>query len=381
MPQALTRILSATVLTVLVMACGTPRAVPEGESQQSRAGAAAASIEILVKRDVAPAGEGTLEVLSVKTATAQGLREPIQLGTFVTGTIVGRRAEATYVQALDSMGAVTMFAVGPDRATVLSHSINVAEVPAVAVSADGGWYTAHGKRVVQFSPAGAPVTEFAVPVPPVATPMIGGQPAPGRFNPQAARVGALVVTGSGPLALIDNATTVIVADLERGRTSVVGKGDGMAMAVGPDGSAYALLLDPSDRSNSYLIVRLDLADLSVLGHVDTGIRPGDGPIDARVQLGIDSIGRVWVYASQELVEGAPHESHLLRTDGDMIEMQTIELLPNSGALMTVAADDHIYLYGGPARNVITRVDPETGIVSLSPFVGPADSFVLALFTR
>lgn len=381
----MTRRLGALLLLVTtVLACGEPGGSRSAAPIQTIAPEAVSRIAVVYKLPSdATRNDGQVVASEFDIATGRLIGGPQVLGSFVTG-----RAVPDPLDRSTSTRVVALLAANGTTATVPLGGVGIpglhsdGSLPVSILDKAGGWIEGQNGIVVRRGANGAQTERLQPPTPPTASPLLDGKPRPGRrtFVP---RIGALLMDASGRIfAFMDNSVTSIVAEVRNGRhVGLPQAGNVLDATLGPDGSAFALLFDPSLTSAPYSVARIDLQALRVTAVVATPIRPADGAIDDRAQIATDGAGNVWVYASQQIGDTADRRSRLVRVSRDMASVQEFPLPQNAGARLVVARDDRPYLFGGPGRNRIIVFDPATGTASRIPVSAPDGSFVLAIFPR
>ena len=139
------------------------------------------------------------------------------------------------------------------------------------------------------------------------------------------------------------------------------------MTAGTDGKLYAITADQDCGAHRLIVRRID-------------------PIAMREEASID-LGRTFPFVRIAIVSSTAKTTyaHLVTDNGAellRIEAQSITpiaLAPDSGLFSSAAPDGSIWLFGGRARNAISRFDPATGFVERMPgFDAPDGAFVGAV---
>jgi len=158
-----------------------------------------------------------------------------------------------------------------------------------------------------------------------------------------------------------------IFDLTDGRRlDLAGSGPALAMTAGTDGKLYAITADQDCGAHRLIVRRID-------------------PIAMREEASID-LGRTFPFVRIAIVSStAKTYAHLVTDNGaellriDAQSITPIALAPDSGLFSSAAPDGSIWLFGGRARNAISRFDPATGFVERMPgFDAPDGAFVGAV---
>lgn len=144
-------------------------------------------------------------------------------------------------------------------------------------------------------------------------------------------------------------------------------GRALAMVEGADGKLYALTIDGRCASNNLQVHRIDTTTLRVESVIDVGHG-----------LPVDHVGFVVAGGGTYIHEVTDNSAQLLRVD--VSGVTSIPLPTDSGLSAAAAPDGTIYLFGGRAKNIVTRFDPRTGAIeTVDAATAPNGSFVSALF--
>jgi streptogramin lyase len=139
------------------------------------------------------------------------------------------------------------------------------------------------------------------------------------------------------------------------------------MVAGTDGKLYAITAEQKCGSHQLIVRRID-------------------PITMREEASIVT-ARTFPFDRIELVSSAAGTTyaHLVTDVGaeflrvDMRSVTPIALPPDSGLMTGAAPDGSIWLFGGRARNTLSRFDPATGRVDRVPAAdAPDGAFVGAV---
>jgi hypothetical protein len=191
----------------------------------------------------------------------------------------------------------------------------------------------------------------------------------GMFDPKASGLYAMTSVGGHPYLYVATMGNGAVIDLDGGRRlDLLDAGYALSMTNASDGKLYALTFDGRCASNHLQIRRIDVSTM----RVDRVIDLGHGlPVErAGFVAGADAS----TYVHEVTATGA----QLLRIDGSGVT--SITLPADSGLFEAAAPDGTIYLFGGRARNVVSRFDPGTGaITTVDGARAPDGSFVTAVW--
>jgi hypothetical protein len=192
----------------------------------------------------------------------------------------------------------------------------------------------------------------------------------GMFDLKASGLYAMASVGGHPYLYVATMGNGAVIDIDGGRRlDLIDAGYALSMTEGSDGKLYALTFDGrSCESNHLMVRRIDVTTLQV----DSVIDLGRGlPVD---RVGFVAASRGSTYVHEVTATGA----QLLRLDGSAVT--SITLPADSGLFEAAAPDGTIYLFGGRARNVVSRFDPGTGAVTtVDGARAPDGSFVTAVW--
>jgi hypothetical protein len=190
----------------------------------------------------------------------------------------------------------------------------------------------------------------------------------GMFDPAASMTRALATAGGHLYAFVATYTNGAIVDVNDGRrVDLLESGPAIAMTTGSDGKLYALTIDQRCNTNTPVVRRIDPTTMREEAVVDTHRRLGFD----NIELVAGKVGPTFVHA----VTGSAAE--LLRIDSSGVT--AIPLPPDSGLLAAAAPDGSVYLFGGRARNIVSRYDPKTGAVStVDDAHGPDGSYVQAV---
>ena len=172
------------------------------------------------------------------------------------------------------------------------------------------------------------------------------------LDPKASSVFAFAALGPHLFAFSATPANGAIFDLTDGRRlDVVGSGPALAMTAGADGKLYAITADADCGSHRLIVRRID-------------------PIAMREEASID-LGRTFPFVRIAIVSSTAKTTyaHLVTDNGaellrvDAQSVTPIALPPDSGLFSSAAPDGSIWLFGGRARNLLSRFDPASGQVA------------------
>jgi hypothetical protein len=188
------------------------------------------------------------------------------------------------------------------------------------------------------------------------------------FDPKASSVLAVAAIGSHLFAFSATPANGAIFELTDGRRlDLLGSGPAIAMAAGTDGKLYVITAEQKCGSHQLIVRRID-------------------PITMREEASIVT-ARTFPFDRIELVSSTAGTTyaHLVTDTGaeflrvDMRSVTPIALPPDSGLMTGAAPDGSIWLFGGRARNTLSRFDPATGRVDRIPAAdAPDGAFVGAV---
>jgi len=168
------------------------------------------------------------------------------------------------------------------------------------------------------------------------------------LDPKASTVLALAALGPHLFAFSATPANGAILDLTDGRRlDLAGSGPALAMTAGTDGKLYAITADQDCGSHRLIARRIDPIAMREVASIDLG---RTFPF---VRIAIVSSTAKTTYAHLVTDNGA----ELLRIEAQSVT--PIALAPDSGLFSSAAPDGSIWLFGGRARNVLSRLDPAT----------------------
>jgi len=263
-------------------------------------------------------------------------------------------------------GTVTATTVIDGR-TYFEDSEVQGESPQKAVLAGASLYMATSRRIIAVDPSGGSRT---LPMP-LALPTTAPKCAPTTnfgYDPTRSFLYAIAAVQGHVFVYVASPTNGAIVDLQDGRRlDLLDAGSALAMTTGSDNKLYAATVD-SCRSSTVVVRRIDPTTMREEATVDTG-RP---PRPIGMQLIAAAGGGLYLH------EVTDTSAQLLRVDA--VRSSPIVLPPDSGLSITAAPDGTLYLFGGRARNAVTRFDPNTvTVTTVEAAQGPLGSFIGALF--
>jgi hypothetical protein len=188
------------------------------------------------------------------------------------------------------------------------------------------------------------------------------------LNQQASVVWGIAALGSHLFAFSATPANGAISDLTDGRRlDLLGSGPAIAMAAGSDGKLYAITAEQDCGSHQLIVRRIDPIAMREEASIITA---RTFPFD-RIELVSSAAGTTYAH----LVTDTGAE--LLRVETQMVT--PFALPPDSGLMTGTAPDGSIWLFGGRARNTLSRFDPSTGRVERVPAAdAPDGAFVGAV---
>lgn len=202
----------------------------------------------------------------------------------------------------------------------------------------------------------------------------------GVLQPNGSQVSAFVFGAAGSLVAVSGSANSALVDMDSGaRVDLIGFAPVVDVAC--DGTnAYVLGHDTTSLDRPFVLAEVDLATLDITRvrrfTVDQPVKTPEGE-----RVLVTQRGDVYVYFAVPIADGggAPVRSLLLRFDAAFAPDRA-RLPDDLGLDVVVGADGALYFFGGPAGNVVSRVDPMTR--DITPYaVAPAGSYVRALIAR
>ena len=190
-----------------------------------------------------------------------------------------------------------------------------------------------------------------------------------RIDPRASGLRAIASADGHLFAYVSTLGNGAIVDLDNGRRlDLIDAGTALGMVTGTDGKLYALTIDGRCAANHLMVRRIDPTTM----RQETAIDIGHGLPVTRIALIAATPGGTYVH------EVTDTGAQLLRVESTVVT--AIPLPADSGLFEAAAPDGTLYLFGGRARNVVTRFDPGTGTTeTLDATKAPDGSFVAALF--
>ncbi|TME34072.1 MAG: hypothetical protein E6I66_02170 [Chloroflexi bacterium] len=188
------------------------------------------------------------------------------------------------------------------------------------------------------------------------------------LDPKASVVWGLATIGAHLFAFSATPANGAVFDLTDGRRlDLLGSGPAIAMAAGTDGKLDAITAEQECGSHQLIVRRIDPITMREEASIVTA---RTFPFD-RIELVSSTAGTT--YAHLVTATGA----EFLRVDTRSVT--PVALPPDSGLMTSAAPDGSIWLFGGRARNALSRFDPATGRVDRVPAAdAPDGAFVDAV---
>jgi hypothetical protein len=201
-------------------------------------------------------------------------------------------------------------------------------------------------------------------------------------------IGAIApLSSGGPLVAVDNGFNSLVVNLSTGaKANLAGYSSVLSLAVGPDGSVYVAALDGRGSTSPLDVVELS-SSLAQVASVSTGLEVSNGLLNAQLtwagsQLALyaPTTGAPPVAVPNEAATSSGIASNLFSISGDPLNVTAVTLPANLGLYLNSDGAGNVYLYGGPAENVVSEVPLQSAspAVSQTYDVGPTGSFAIAL---
>jgi len=172
------------------------------------------------------------------------------------------------------------------------------------------------------------------------------------LDPKGSVVWGLATVGSHLFVFSATPANGAIFDLTGDRRlDLPGSGNALAMAAGSDGKLYVITAEQKCGSHQLVVRRID-------------------PIAMRQEASID-LGRTFPLVRIAIVSNTAKitYAHLVTDNGaEIVRIDTqsvtpFAMPPDSGLFSSAAPDGSIWLFGGRARNVLSRFDPATGQVA------------------
>jgi hypothetical protein len=389
-------LLAFTVMvgTLAVTACGTIHASgSSGAASSTSAGHAAAS--------PTQAPTAWVEAYTIPNANPR-LDASVYAQLIAKGTVSGRASFGTgtdvwqvHPSSPQSAGCACLIAYQSD----LGHS----EVIQLPTRTQAGWQVAlpgaaqqrtalqFGSTLVAQSGTAVAQATFSANRPQMITPghtyrlpVINPDPVAGVLplgykgivaNPSPGQVLAMIRTADGHLiALASTGRGAAITDLSSGQSRpLAGYGQLGTAALAPDGQIYALAWRALNLGFTVKVLRINPATLAVTRTYDTGVTPGE--IKNTVVLPAGSSNAI-----VGLFYGDEHglTARLWTLAGT--SMRSMGALPSNIALDASVIGGDLYLFGGPAKNQVSRLTISTGALTrnVPSLRAPASSWILAV---
>ena len=271
----------------------------------------------------------------------------------------------------DYAGPIVVNAMGDRRRYGPSSPL-----PVGGISNSGVVYIGSEHRIAVVDADGNVLRSFEAPR---ATPGVPVVPRgyKGALLRDASAVMGFVFDAIGSFVIVDGIANSALVDLDTGRRAELA---GMVAldAASRDGHAVVLGRDTSTTDLRYSVAEIDLATLDVVGNASftTGSL---GPVHHARAL-LTPRGDVYAYLAQSPTAATLPMSSLLVAFDTTLAPRRIALPNDLGLDATVGGDGALYLFGGPARNVVARVDPLTADIARYA-LAPDGAYVRALVAR
>jgi len=271
------------------------------------------------------------------------------------GGAVGSIAGTSSIVTDDAAGSIAIVSALGER-KVIARQATV--LPVVAATAMGFLWIGDGTQVTVADAEGRALSAVEAP----------------RATP-GSRVTGFAFDGFTSFALMSGPASSVVVDLAQGRRL-----DLDALAPILDVAtvlrhAYVLGVDARDPRHALRLLDVDLATLTFARSATLPISERTAALDGhRI---VPTAGGLYVYAA---VRAGTRERSLLFSIDQDFAASPLALPDDLGLDAAGGVDDALYLFGGAARNVITRVEPATGALA-HYVVAPDATLVRALAVR
>jgi hypothetical protein len=240
-----------------------------------------------------------------------------------------------------------------------------------------------GVRVLATHRDGS-VAVFDLPSAAEGTPTLDGKPIKGNQQGGGSAVSGLAPGANGEVfAFVSNGINSLVVGLNSKRQASLGPyGVILDAATGADGQLEALAYDPRLSTNDIVLLGIDPSSQEIRQTIDTGVNPRSGGAYLHTHALVVTSSAMFIYiVLQSTPPAAVQESSLLLEVGHGSASATSFPISNSAGLgITAGSDGRIYLFGGPALNGVSVLDPTSGSVGPAAYLSsPEGSFVRAVF--
>jgi hypothetical protein len=189
------------------------------------------------------------------------------------------------------------------------------------------------------------------------------------------QVSAMIqVPGGDIVALASTGRGAAITDLSSGKSRpLAGYGQLGAAALAPDGQIYALAWRDFDPSFTIKVLRISPSTLAVTRTYDTGVVPGEYRNSVVLPAGSSNAILGLFYGDEHGIT-----AKLWTVAGT--SMRSMATLPLNIALDASVIGNDLYLFGGPAKNHVSRLTISTGTLTrdVPSLRTPANSWVLAV---
>lgn len=194
-------------------------------------------------------------------------------------------------------------------------------------------------------------------------------------NPSPGQVLAVIRTTAGHLiALASTGRGAAITDLSTGHSRpLVGYGQLGAAALAPDGQIYALAWRGFNLGFTVKVLRISPSTLAVTRTYDTGVTPGEIKNTVVLPAGGSNAIIGLFYGDEHGVT-----ARLWTLAGT--SMRSMGTLPRNIALDASVIGGDVYLFGGPAKNQVSRLTISAGALTrnMPSLRAPATSWIVAV---
>ena len=361
------------------------RTVPEGSVQAEPAVLVPPTTALMVHARPPSKPPGEARLTATTRSFAAGAAVDRDLGTGVTALQVESNgptvASRSRVLIQRSSGAVSLADLAHETQRVLLGSYP--GLPMVAEDRQQRLLQTEMNAIATTDDSGGRSVVARIPVPRAGPVYVDGIPRKGVLRPSATRVAGLISAEAGRLAFVDNSVNSAMVNLDSGaRLELAHVGFINDVLLTPSGRVYAIGRDTSRQAAAFMLLELDPVALAVVRTLPTPIAVAGGAIDD-IHLVLSADGRLFVYASRGDSQTAAHHSLLYEVHAATGAFAPITLPDDLGSRITAGPDGALYIFSGPGRNRVARVNPHNSSVEadVEHLRAPRGTYILALFVR
>lgn len=332
-----------------------------------------------------PTANGTMVgdgVIFARMTDPQGVERITKLGDGVDARLLAGGDKPVLLIKRDS-GDCSVLAYDPASSKWIEE-LSLSETPS-AICASGGvlTYASPEARNVLLSRVQGATSDYATFSLPV---VVGSEASPGEISANhgppvdgpSSIATAIAGIGNHVLAFSSSGDAYQVTDLAGGVTKVLGSGASVGAACpAPDGRIYAVELG-NEPGQTIKVAGFD-ASLAAVSLADTGWSPspvGDRPRLNRLQLLPSDTGVVLFLEELAMYPQTIAPAHVWLVNGDQVR-ELGPLRDGVGINAGWGRDNSILLFGGSAKNSVSRLSLETGnLAPVEEMESPEGSWVL-----